>query len=376
MLPRPAQSPFTTSEVADPLESIRVRLTLWLLPLGAFAALVAWSFSIRVGQLSPPDTWLLWPLALTFLALEVRLWRNPRSINQVWQIALGVIAVYTITQVFYEAGFELHRRQSISPALLWFPMVYLMAFVSFGRRQAVVFSVIYLLTGVLAGTVGLVWFSPPLSPIAINTAAQFALSNLTYVLLLYIFAHLRRYYAQMHQMAYSDHLTGLSNRRSLQGALEAELERARRYRRSFAILSVDIDHFKRINDGSGHAVGDQVLREIASRLAQHLRDTDRAARWGGEEFLVLAPETDLASAHALASRLHHDIQSEPVAGLDVTISIGVACYRDGDSIAAILSRADEALYRAKAAGRNRVMIEEEPKPPTPTLPGVRKTKTD
>jgi diguanylate cyclase (GGDEF)-like protein len=376
MLPRPAQSPFTTSEVADPLESIRVRLTLWLLPLGALAALLAWGFSVRVNQLSPPDAWLLWPLALTFLALEVRLWRNPRSINLVWQVALGVISLYTITQVFYEAGFELYRRQSISPALLWFPMVYLMAFVSFGRRQAVVFSVIYLLTGVLAGTVGLVWFSPPLSPVAINAAAQFALSNLTYVLLLYIFAHLRRYYAQMHQMAYSDHLTGLSNRRSLQGALEAELERSRRYRRSFAVLTLDIDHFKRINDSAGHAVGDQVLREIASRLAQHLRDTDRAARWGGEEFLILAPETDLASAHALASRLNQDIQSEPVAGLSVTISIGVACYRDGDGIAAILSRADEALYRAKAAGRNRVMIEEEPKPPTPTLPGVRKTKTD
>ncbi|MDX2005714.1 MAG: GGDEF domain-containing protein [Meiothermus sp.] len=376
MLPRPAQNPFTTSEVADPLESIRVRLTLWLLPLGALAALLAWGFSAVAQQLSPPDAWLLWPLALTFVALEIHLFRNPRRINRVWLIALGVISVYTITQVFYEAGFRLHQHQSISPALLWFPMVYLMAFVSFGRRQAVVFSVYYLLAGLLAGVAGLVWYSPPLSAVAVNAAAQFALSNLTYVLLLYIFAHLRRYYAQMHQMAYSDHLTGLSNRRSLQGALEAELERAKRYKRPFAVLALDIDHFKRINDSAGHAVGDQVLREMASRLAQHLRDTDRAARWGGEEFLVLAPETDLSAAHALASRLHHDIRSEPVAGLPVTISIGVACYREGDSIAGLLSRADEALYRAKAAGRNRVMVEEEPKPPTPTLPGVKRTKTD
>jgi diguanylate cyclase (GGDEF)-like protein len=350
--------PYATIEVADPLEGLRIRLTLWLLPMGAFAALAAWGFSVVVGDLSLPDRLLLLPLALGFLGLELLLWRNPHRIRLVWQIALGKIAVYQLFSLFYEAAFVLHERNGISPALLWFPMVYLMAFVLLNRRQALQFSLFYLGLGLLAGISGL-FFGPSLGLSAINTALQFVLSNLVYLMLLYIFAHLRHHYAQMHQMAHTDALTGLENRRAMQVKLESELERARRYSRPFAVLLADLDHFKRVNDTYGHSVGDQVLREAAQRLSQHLRETDSLARWGGEEFLVLAPETGIHQAHHLAQRLLESIRETPISGVSVTVSLGVACYRQGDTIAAILSRADEAMYRAKATGRNQVELEEQ-----------------
>ncbi len=353
----PPPDPYATLEVADPLEGLRLRLTLWLLPMGSVAALTAWSLSVVAGHLSFPDRYLLWPMALGFLGLELYLWRNPQSIRLVWQIALGIIALYEILSVYYEAAYMLHQRNGLTPALLWFPMVYLMAFVLFRRRHALFFSVGYLGLGLLAGAVG-VWQSPPLGVSAINTAVQFTLSNLAYVLLLYIFAYLRRHYAQMHQLAHTDALTSTTNRRAMQAQLEAELERARRYNRPFALLLADLDHFKNVNDTYGHPVGDQVLREVALRLQQHLRESDTLARWGGEEFLVLAPETDLHQAQHLAWRLLEAVRQAPMAGVPVTLSLGVACYREGDSVAALLSRADEAMYRAKAAGRNQVVLEE------------------
>lgn len=358
MLPRPAPDPYVTLEVADPLETLRIRLTLWLLPLGAGAALTAWGLSVTSNKLSLPDQYLLLPMAVGFIALEFHLWRNPQNVRWVWQIALALIAIYEIVSLFYEAAYKLHQRDGITPAALWFPMVYLMAFNLLNRRQALRFSLVYLVLGLLAGAVGML-MSPSINVSSINTALQFTFSNIAYLALLYMFAYLRRHYAQMHQMAHTDALTNLTNRRAMQQKLEGELDRARRYNRPFALLLADLDHFKQINDTYGHSVSDQVLREVAGRLAQHLRESDSLARWGGEEFLILAPETDLQQAYLLAQRLLGAIRESPISGVQVTLSLGVACYRQGDSIAALLSRADEAMYRAKAGGRNQIVLEEE-----------------
>jgi diguanylate cyclase (GGDEF)-like protein len=123
-------------------------------------------------------------------------------------------------------------------------------------------------------------------------------------------------------------------------------------------LLADLDHFTEVNDRHGHAIGDQVLREVALRLDHSLRQADTVARWGGEEFLILAPTTDLAQAEQLAARLVEVVRSEPVVGrIPVTISIGVSCYRAGDSLESLLQRADQALYRAKTLGRNRLELE-------------------
>jgi two-component system cell cycle response regulator len=127
------------------------------------------------------------------------------------------------------------------------------------------------------------------------------------------------------------------------------------------VLVLDIDHFKAVNDTYGHDAGDDVLREFAIRLRKSIRGIDLACRYGGEEFVVVMPETDISVATMVAERLRRRIASEPFAiqqgadAINVTISIGLATLAQGDTVAAVLKRADVALYRAKRDGRNRVV---------------------
>ena len=164
------------------------------------------------------------------------------------------------------------------------------------------------------------------------------------------------------ELAVTDPLTGLHNRRYMFGQLEALAQRANKGGAPVAALLLDIDHFKKINDSFGHDVGDEVLREFAVRLASNVRAIDLPCRYGGEEFVAIMPDTTVEAAHMIAERIRRYISGSPfrVAGgselLTVTISIGVAGMHDeNDTPEALLKRADAALYEAKAAGRNRVI---------------------
>lgn len=164
------------------------------------------------------------------------------------------------------------------------------------------------------------------------------------------------------ELAVTDPLTGLHNRRFMTAQLGALVKRATQGGDPVAALMVDIDHFKRINDTFGHDIGDEVLREFAVRLATNVRAVDLACRFGGEEFVVVMPDTKLDDAHRIAERLRRHIAGSPfhLAGLDepltVTISVGVAATQgEGDAPDALLKRADEAVYEAKAGGRNQVV---------------------
>ena len=163
------------------------------------------------------------------------------------------------------------------------------------------------------------------------------------------------------ELAVTDALTGLHNRRYMTGQLQALVGRASHGGASVAVLVLDIDHFKAVNDGFGHDVGDEVLREFAVRLATNVRAIDLPCRMGGEEFVVVMPGASLEDAHRVAERIRRDVASAPfrVMGgaehLTVTISIGVAATISGDTPGDILKRADEGVYQAKAAGRNTVI---------------------
>lgn len=154
-----------------------------------------------------------------------------------------------------------------------------------------------------------------------------------------------------------DALTGLLNRRAFDDLLAGESQRAERLAGRLAVMMVDIDHFKRLNDTQGHAAGDRALQQVAQALAAGLREIDHLARWGGEEFAALLPDTDLTEAVALAERLCDHLRAQALAGAGpaLTVSVGVAAWRGaGDSAAAMLARADRALYAAKHAGRDAV----------------------
>ncbi|ARJ66321.1 response regulator [Magnetospirillum sp. ME-1] len=178
------------------------------------------------------------------------------------------------------------------------------------------------------------------------------------------FCDTSRHMAELEELASRDSLTGVANRRHFEHLAGLELDHARRMGRSFALLALDIDHFKRINDTWGHAAGDEALKSFANACRMGLREYDILGRVGGEEFAVALPNTGPDGARVIAERLRAAVAElvvHPAKGqfFDLTVSIGVAQLRDTDTgIATMLERADQALYRAKNGGRNRVVAEE------------------
>ncbi len=162
------------------------------------------------------------------------------------------------------------------------------------------------------------------------------------------------------EMANTDELTRLANRRYMLEILHREMSRANRFNRSFSVITFDLDHFKEINDNHGHDAGDEVLLAITSILDEILRNQDICARWGGEEFLIMLPETNLTGAQQVAERLRAAMQEYPVnyngQNLKITLSAGCSEYKLKETLDACLKRSDDNLYLAKKNGRNRVEI--------------------
>lgn len=176
------------------------------------------------------------------------------------------------------------------------------------------------------------------------------------------------FYGRLQQLATTDPLTGVGNRLAMAQEMERQESERIRYDRPYTLLVVDVDHFKRVNDRWGHATGDQVLRKVAGAVLANLRDSDRAFRYGGEEFVVILAETRLDGAVALAERIREGVEAAQIRYEEdvvrVTVSVGIAEASADD----VLDHADRALYRAKRAGRNRVRAA-----PAPRLQGARKS---
>lgn len=176
---------------------------------------------------------------------------------------------------------------------------------------------------------------------------------------------LQRALDQLEQVASTDRLTGAWNRRRFEEAVLPEIALAHRRRDPLSLLMFDLDHFKRVNDAFGHSTGDAVLAATAQTVRQHLRLSDALIRWGGEEFLVMAPATRLEGAMGLAEKLRAAMAAIEFPNVgQVTMSLGVSEYTLGETLETWIERTDQALYRAKAEGRNRVVAA-----PTPERQG-------
>ncbi len=164
----------------------------------------------------------------------------------------------------------------------------------------------------------------------------------------------------LEQMAITDELTGLYNRRYLKKILHQEFERSKRYRSEFSVLMLDLDHFKQVNDTYGHGFGDHVLREVARQIGCSIRTSDSAFRFGGEEMIILLPQTDIKGAKQTAENIRLQLAAEPIEDINhstiVTVSIGVASslLHKPENRNDLIAFADKALYSAKENGRNRV----------------------
>lgn len=167
---------------------------------------------------------------------------------------------------------------------------------------------------------------------------------------------LKRNESVIQELMNTDPLTGVGNRRRLNEALAAEIERSRRHAHPFCLLIADLDHFKNVNEQHGYAAGDEVLRSFAVLLREHSRQSDQVARFGGEEFVLLLPDTVLESAVAFAERIRQRLEWQPITPRSgrITASFGVAMLAENEKGEELLQRADLALHRSKREGRNRI----------------------
>jgi diguanylate cyclase (GGDEF)-like protein len=324
---------------------------------------------------------LAWPIALADFALVAAFVSISRGLARFvgkapawWPDALVLVAVSVVGLVNIAAGMDPYLRALLGSACvaavllrgLWIGVKPAQA--EFGPFVGLLVGGPILVTALLfaARVVTAAWRYPAEDQLLLSAptlANVVGLIVLTVLVALFnlalIFVSVTRLTRRLHHLSRHDALTGLLNRRALLSALNAEQARVRRGSPQWALLLIDVDHFKRVNDVHGHAVGDQVLGRVASVLQQSSRQIDVVARMGGEEFCVLAPMTPLHGAALLAERLRQAVESSAGTGdVAVTISIGVSLAQPGvdEPADAAVARADVALYRAKAAGRNRVEL--------------------
>lgn len=332
-----------------------------------------------------------------FIALFVAAGTMPGRVLAVF--IAGAAAICAATYALYASGWNLRFRdpnvtwpQTIAGAALHLGIVALAPQAAFPQlaNLVTVFAFAFLWQSLRASvalwalcmvaTGAVLWSVHERAGIAVSNAAETTVTWLCFsavlarFLLLSVYANdLRARLAegrrklaasleQIQELVHYDELTRAYNRRTLIQRLEQERSRAERTKVPFSIALMDLDHFKAINDGHGHAAGDEVLRTYAAAVQSAMRDTDIFGRYGGEEFLLILTATAPAGASAALARIGAGLAAcdwQAIApGMAVTQSVGVAGYRSGESVAQLLKRADEALYEAKAAGRDRAIIKE------------------
>lgn len=169
--------------------------------------------------------------------------------------------------------------------------------------------------------------------------------------------HLLKINTELLATMHTDALTGLQNRRKFEEFFAQEYKRAKRYNQAFSLIILDIDNFKIVNDTFGHQQGDEVLKTVSSTIRKKLRDSDFGARWGGEEFIIILPNTDaLSAATQVAERIRAEIEAHDFGKFKITISSGIAQFANGVAAEALIKAADDALYASKRSGKNKITI--------------------
>lgn len=283
----------------------------------------------------------------------------------VWQLSMGVIAV--------NWGYVICGPMRTSAL---FPLMVIFAFAAFTLRYRQITFLTVFAVASLAVAIAIRHLAPGLAPLT-DVVDPLAVDMNNLLMILVVLPPLavttarlstlrkklrdqrealRTAMAEVERLAVTDELTGLPNRRSMMEALSRNALLAERNIAPFSVALIDLDHFKRINDELGHAAGDTVLRRFATLGVRALRETDVLGRWGGEEFLLILPGACPVAARSVLERLQAAVRdSAPGNAFPVTCSAGVAGFRHGESAAALLARADELMYAAKHAGRDRIM---------------------
>ncbi len=359
----------TPTETVETLHVLKRRIYFWAVTAGLLAILTAWIPKALAGTATSYERAIFPATTALCLGLLVVLWRTPLAL--VWVefslfagMALSLLGRLVEILFTPETALDPDHLAGFSDLLYWFPLVYVLAFLIFeSRRRLLVGSLLFFAATLALGLTHSIreWLSHQVTS-DLYLLSRFYLANAAYIILLMVSVRLNEQYIRartlaeaMTRLAHTDALIGIANRRELDGAIAREVNRAARHGQPLTAILFDLDHFKQVNDTYGHEAGDIVLKEAARVVRSLLRVPDVLGRWGGEEFLVVAPQTDSAQAGELAERLRQAIASHPLQRVgSITASFGVAKYHPQEPPQAWLNRADEALYAAKQGGRNRV----------------------
>lgn len=309
------------------------------------------------------------PLRMVLLALGLVLLGRlvvRRRVERCWEVlgfaAIGAAFLLRLILSAYALGLS---AAVLLDAGLWMYLVYLYAFYIFAPRAALLYASTALVASA-AALLPLAVGSWGAAPGALWALLQFEAGGVVGIVLAHglsswkvALGSAQRRAEDAQRDALTDVLTRLPNRRALDFALSREIAGARRGRSPFALLLFDIDHFKRLNDDLGHRAGDTALAGLAGLLQGALREEDVVGRWGGDEFVALAPGTDGGAAMALAERVRLAVAGYAWTSGGLTVSVGVALYHPGDGAETMLARADRGLYRSKDGGRNCCTLEAE-----------------
>ena len=362
------------TENQDQVQVVKRLIYLIGAPVIALCFIILWGVSNYLKEISWFDLYALPILTFVLLLLFILFWVRLIPLRffekSIYTLAFVYFAIKTFIilegAIFYGSRIE-------SNFILWLPFIYFLGFILLDIRQALLSSLIFLIITLLYGV-----FVPLNSSNAATTLHNFILlieiyiSSLFYIVILYLMSRIREHYISyqvladiMSNLAMTDSLTQVDNRRRLEKYIEEEVNRADRHNLPLAILMFDVDNFKRINDRYGHASGDLVLVKTAQLIRDNLRNSDHFGRWGGDEFVCVATNTEESTAVRLAERLRKSLeQTQILEFMPVTCSFGVTRYARGDSPDALVRRADLGLIRAKASGCNLVVTI----PPETTLP--------
>lgn len=342
-----------------PAGPLKRRVLMTILALSWLSSGAAWALMETRG-LSSPVLRGVFGLNMVFHpVMFVVVWKRllaPRIVDMACLLfAAGLCAACMALRLYsptHGASIDLQ------PLYLWIPVIYVFVFTLAGHRSSLKLSLAIL---ALFVSISLPYLIEDVHRPYGNFTVQLHMVSAVLIAALYFFSSYQQRFQmaqltaeQLARLANTDELTQLANRRRVAEVIEAELQRFTRYGHVFSIVLIDVDHFKAVNDRFGHGVGDQTLVALAPRVLSVLRDVDTLGRWGGEEFVLILPETPFEVTLHKATALCSHVAATPLVGDHVvTISAGATSVSVGDTADTLLQRADSALYAAKRGGRNR-----------------------
>jgi diguanylate cyclase (GGDEF)-like protein len=345
--------------VQPPADHLKRFVLMIILALAWVSSGLAWVLMESLGKSSPVLRGVFGLNAVFHPIVFVIVWRRLLPLRIVDMACLlfaaGLCAACMGLRLYaptYGASIDLQ------PLYLWIPVIYVFVFTLAGHQQSLTISLAIL---ALFVTISLPYLVQHIDEPYGNFTIQLHMVSAVLIAALHFFSSYQHRFQmaqltadELARLANTDDLTKLANRRWMAETIELELMRFARYGHAFSLILIDIDHFKTVNDRFGHAAGDQTLVALATRILAPLRHVDTLGRWGGEEFVVILPETGFDESLHKATRLCGHVAATPLVGEHtVTISCGVTSVNTGDTADSLLQRADVALYAAKRQGRNR-----------------------